>query len=251
MIDVFLSRPTWVDSRFQRGLDGFVGLLAAAGMKPRTLGITDQAAIGPLDEVIRLLDECSGAVILGYPQVVVTAGTVKDQSVGEPIELATEWNHIEAGLAHARGIPLLVVHHHGVRRGVFDHGAIPNFIHSKDLSDPAWALSEQIRGAVDRWKRDVVTPRRRAVAAGTVGPPAFIPTAEHLSVLKLLSEAGAEGADASALAADLGVSEAKVMYFLDGLRAGDFIARHMVVGTPTEYLIEPKGRSLLVERGLL
>ena len=157
VIDVFLSRPTWVDPAFEPGLRGFLARLADLGLNPRSLGSTDYPTRAPLDEVIELLRQCRGAVILGYPQIQVAAGTIKGRVLPGPILLSTEWNHIEAGLAYARGLPLLVIHHSGVVRGIFDRGAISSFIYDLDLSDPAWALGERVTGVLRKWRDDVLT----------------------------------------------------------------------------------------------
>ena len=149
---MFVSRPTWVASSFQDGLEGFLGFLDSMGLKPRTIGTTDHPSKAPLDEVIRLMDLCAGVIILGYPQIIATSGTLKDQPLAGPLTLSTEWNHIEAGLAYARALPLLVIHHTGVSRGIFDRGAISNFIHELNLQEPAWPLSDKVRGAVETWK---------------------------------------------------------------------------------------------------
>jgi hypothetical protein len=247
---VFVSRPTWVAPEFQRGLDGFVGILGNAGLRPRTLGVTDQPSKIPLDEVIQLLDACSGAIILGYPQILATAGSIKNQPLANPLTLATEWNHIEAGLAHARALPLLVVHHLGVGRGVFDHGAIPSFIYEANLTDPAWSLSIQISGALDRWKRDVLTPRQKEMIT-TASTPPFVPSPVHLRVLELLAAAADDGLSAQDLASALSIPIQKVKYYLDGLDDAENIAPYMVSGRPTRYILEARGRALLVERGLL
>jgi hypothetical protein len=157
MKNVFVSRPTWVDPKFQKGLDGFLRVLAGLDLQPRTIGTTDYPSKAPLNEVIKLMELCSGAIILGYPQIVATAGYVKDKPISTDVILPTEWNHIEAGLAHARGIPLLVIHHHGISRGIFDRGAIANFIYELDLADPAWPLRPEVQGAIANWKNDVLT----------------------------------------------------------------------------------------------
>ena len=119
MIDIFLSRPTWVSPDHKSGLEHFLGLLATMELNPRTLGTTDYPSKCPLDEVIALMDRCQGAIILGYPQITATHGRLKDIDITEPLLLPTEWNHIEAGLAYARDLPLLVVSHIGVVRGIF------------------------------------------------------------------------------------------------------------------------------------
>jgi len=153
MTSVFVSRPTWVEPRFEKGLGRFLEVLQKQGLRPRTLGRGDYAIQPPLDEVIALMDQCAGAVILGYPQIHITAGKLKAKAIpelGGQFLLGTEWNHIEAGLAYAKGLPLLVIHHRGVRRGIFDRGAMPNFIHEIDLADCGWPSREAVRGALDR-----------------------------------------------------------------------------------------------------
>ncbi len=156
MIDVFVSRPTWVAPEFEPGLKGFLARLRDLEMQPRTIGATDYPTRAPLDEVIRLLEQCKGAVILGYPQIIVSQGTIKAESVNDPVFLATEWNHIEAGLAYARGLPLLVIHHVGVIRGVFDRGAINRFLFAKQLDTPTWCFDDDISGALRTWRDEVL-----------------------------------------------------------------------------------------------
>ncbi len=84
--------------------------------------------------MIALLGSCTGAVILGYPQITVASGNVRDPQLSSQILLPTEWNHIEAGLAYALNLPLLLIHHSGVGRGVFDPGATNSFRYELDPS---------------------------------------------------------------------------------------------------------------------
>lgn len=157
VLNVFVSRPTWVAPDYEAGLVGFLTRLDDMGLNPRTLGATDYPNKAPLDEVIRLLEDCQGCVILGYPQITATAGTVKAAVLEEPLLLPTEWNHIEAGLAYASGLPLLVIHHVGITRGVFDRGAINSYIYEKDLADAGWALQSDITGALQTWRDNVLS----------------------------------------------------------------------------------------------
>jgi hypothetical protein len=170
MVCVFVSRPTWVPDEFKEGLEAFLGLLSAHDLTPRTLGVSDYPAKGPMDEVIGLLGECQGMIVLGYPQIEVAAGAVKGVAV-QDLRLATEWNHIEASLAYARGLPLLVIHHTGVGRGIFDRGTLNSFVYERDLSKPTWALAADVRGALVKWKSHVqgVQSEPPAVAVGQSG----------------------------------------------------------------------------------
>lgn len=165
MIDVFLSRPTWVPREFEEGLEGFLNLMKNLELNPRSLGTTDYPNKSPLDEVINLLDECKGVVILGLPQITVASGVIKEKTVASPLLLATEWNHIEAGLAYAKRLPLLVIHHIGISRGIFDRGAINSFIYEVDLSRTNWATSSTVTGAIRTWKANLLP----VADLGTVG----------------------------------------------------------------------------------
>jgi hypothetical protein len=151
MKDIFLSRPTWIEQSYQKGLDGFISLLKAHSLQPRTIGANDYPIKSPLDEVINLMRKCFGVIILGIPQIVVEKGQIKNTIVSKPIALGTEWNHIEAALAHCLGIPMLVIHDKTITRGIFDRGALNSFLYSFDLSDPSWPLEPSATGAVQSW----------------------------------------------------------------------------------------------------
>lgn len=160
MTDIFLSRPNWVSPEFRQGLENFLQFLASHDFQPHTIGSTDYPTNTPLDDVIDLLEKCRGAIILGLPQIQLEKGYVKDNIIPDETKaallLSTEWNHIEAGLAHAMKKPLLVIHHEGVTRGVFDRGAISSFIYSINMGNPSWPMLAQIAGAVKKWKQDVL-----------------------------------------------------------------------------------------------
>lgn len=153
-IDVFVSRPNWIDSIYEEGLTGFLAFMESHSLKPRTIGKTDYPNSCPLDEVISLLLECKGVIILGYPQISITTGQIKDESISNVI-LPTEWNHIEASLAYSKRLPLLLIHHQGISRGVFEHGAISKYIYQVDFTKPTWFLAENIIGALSKWKSTI------------------------------------------------------------------------------------------------
>lgn len=152
MKNIFLSRPTWVGPEFVQGLEAFTSILKSYKINPKTLGVSDYPTNTPLDEVISIMDQCVGAIILGYPQIEVKEGVLKGDIIDSSVILATEWNHIEAGLAYAKGLPLLVIHHKGVQRGIFDRGAISKFLYEVDLSNSTWFSEESIIGAIGTWR---------------------------------------------------------------------------------------------------
>jgi hypothetical protein len=95
--------------------------------------------------------KCVGAIVLGFPQVIIEKGLIKDVTVSQPVSLGTEWNHIEAALAHCLGIPILVIHDKTVIRGVFERGTLNSFIYSFDFTDPSWPLDQIATGAIRSW----------------------------------------------------------------------------------------------------
>jgi len=176
MINIFCSRPTWVAEEFKESLTGFLAFLGTHDFKPRTIGSTDYPTESPLIEVIRLMDECEGAIILGYPQIYVIRGNIKGSDKND-FPLPTEWNHIEATLAFHKNLPLLLIHHKGISRGVFDRGAISKFIYEKDLSENNWFLSDNISGALMKWKSSIVQRQKKKSGVPTVisTPPSITP----------------------------------------------------------------------------
>lgn len=126
-------------------------------LTPRTLGATDYPTESPLDEVIALMKECRGAIIWGYPQIIVKSGFIKDQELVTPFSLETEWNHIEAALADSQYIPLLVLHDFTVSRGSFDRGVLNSFICPVHFHEPSWYTEDRISGALATWIKSTLT----------------------------------------------------------------------------------------------
>lgn len=152
-MDIFVSRPTWIAPEFEPGLTTFLTQLDNLGFTPRTLGFSDYPSKAPLDEVIEIMRSCRGAIVLGYPQLEIHSGVLKGNDISSPIVLGTEWNHLEAGIAYASGLPILVIHHPTVSRGIFDRGVLNAFLHSVDFAKVNWSMQEALNGAIKKWKQ--------------------------------------------------------------------------------------------------
>lgn len=151
-IDIFLSRPTWIEEKFKEGLYNFYKILKNLEINPRTIGKSDYPIDSPLDEVISLMNKCCGLIVLGYPQIKIHKGFVKDVRIKNTVELPTEWNHIETSLAYVRKLPILLIHHERVGRGVFDRGAVSKFLYEIDFTKSDWPLDDNIHGALNNWR---------------------------------------------------------------------------------------------------
>jgi len=162
MQEIFVSRPSTIKPEYEPGLQRFLSLLHSHELNPRTLGTTDYPQSSPLDEVIRIMDQCVGSIILGYPQITVTNGSILNTPIDKAIILPTEWNHIEAALAYNKKLPLLIIHDIGVQRGIFDRGTLNGFLHEIDLTDSAWCLTESVIGALKTWKDKITSSTRES-----------------------------------------------------------------------------------------
>lgn len=68
-MNVFVSRPTWVAREYEEGIEAFIDYLKRENFDPHTLGTTDFPVESPLDEVIELMKNSTGVIVLGYPQI--------------------------------------------------------------------------------------------------------------------------------------------------------------------------------------
>jgi hypothetical protein len=156
--DVFLSRPTVLSPAQASFCQTLVEMLGAEHLTPRTLGVTDYPATAPLGEVLKLMRSCKGALVLGLNQLNVTRGTFKPgTSTAKEVSgvaLPTPWNQIEAGIAVALGLPLLLVREPGVEGGVFDVGSSDRFVHQATLSSD-WLASQAFRQPFESWVAEV------------------------------------------------------------------------------------------------
>ncbi|MFC2188354.1 hypothetical protein ACFCT7_13645 [Fulvivirgaceae bacterium LMO-SS25] len=158
MKKIFLSRPNWIPEKCKIGLDNFYNLLESNELDPRTIGQSDYPNESPLDEVIKLMHKCHGTIVLGIPQIEITNGFIKEIEITNKTILGTEWNHIEAALAHSLNQPMLIIHDQSVTRGVFDRGACNTYLHAVDMTNDSWAISKSISGAITNWKSKLKEP---------------------------------------------------------------------------------------------
>ena len=160
MIDVFLSRPTYIPKKQKKGINDFCTLLKTMDLNPRTLGTTEKPVSAPLNEVLNILNECSGMIVLGISQICVKAGTLKEKKIKGLLKLATEWNQIEAALAYSKKKPLLIIHDEGISRGIFDRGALAGYIYDVNFNNENWYANEDIMGALQSWKRQLTKKKK-------------------------------------------------------------------------------------------
>jgi Pentapeptide repeats (9 copies)/Pentapeptide repeats (8 copies) len=119
---VFLSQSAVLTAEQQAIVDRVAHLIEEDAEVVR-LHREDYPASGSLAEIRRLMGSCSAVVILGLPQLHVAHGTLRagttEQIAVRDASIATPWNQIEAGMAFALGMPMLVVRSQLGDEGVF------------------------------------------------------------------------------------------------------------------------------------
>jgi hypothetical protein len=159
-MNIFVSRPNSLGDFHKQTISKVEGLLISRGMTPRTIGATDFPNISPMGAVEQLMRQCSGAVILGFPQMIVSKATLKPGTNQEVLLknkfLPTPWNQIEAAMAFMLKLPLLIIRNQGIDGGIFDVGTTGHFIHTFELDKQNWIQENVFLQPFNEWHRDVI-----------------------------------------------------------------------------------------------
>ncbi|HDZ38472.1 MAG TPA: hypothetical protein ENH62_09340 [Marinobacter sp.] len=157
MADIFISRPTVIDDGYEKPYRAFEKFIKSEGISPRRIGKSDYSLKAPLVAVMKLMEQCKGAIILGYPHhEVVYCLTKGGEVINEHgLFLPTPWNQIEGTLAYKKEIPVLVIAQEGVEGGLFDYGVTGQFVHKTDLSNDKWFESEEFLGIFQDWEKQI------------------------------------------------------------------------------------------------
>jgi len=116
------------------------GELKVRGLTGRSLGTINYSNQAPLLAVRQLMNSCDGAIILGFTKLQIKQIKQHDSE----IQLPTPWNNLEAGIAFALNLPLLIICEEGISGGIFDIGASDQFIHRFTFPNTAKALTSFI-----------------------------------------------------------------------------------------------------------
>jgi len=126
---VFLSLPSQRTPLQEAVCDRLVTLLAQQGLETQRLPRSDYPPSDAMSEIYRRLGGCVGAVVFGFR---VPASTTGESSAG-----VSPWTHVEAGMAYACNLPLLIIREPGVDVGVFHDAVGGHRTHLVDLHE-AW-----------------------------------------------------------------------------------------------------------------
>ena len=152
---LFISRPNLPEPNYKDGVARFLSFLKSERIDGITLGATSGANLSPIKEVMKLVDSCTGVVVLGMPQIRLKVGTLKGVHVASLV-LPTEWNHIEASIGLARGKSLFVVRDQSITvRGALDDGAVGQYVQVVDGKNKNWSGNKTFRSAFRTWTEQI------------------------------------------------------------------------------------------------
>jgi hypothetical protein len=158
-VDVFLS----VGRTSTPAQEGFVAAvercLLEQGLQPHTLGRTDWSSAQPLKAIQELMRGCSGAAVIAFERLHIAngldlAGSDAEQDISGT-GLPTIWNQIEATMAQALGLPLLVFVEQGLRSEGLLESRYDWMVQWVDL-DPQTLRTNPCLGMVKDWSKRVL-----------------------------------------------------------------------------------------------
>jgi hypothetical protein len=199
--DVFVSVGSTATPSQEAFVRAIEDRLRAEGLVPHTVGRNSFSADAPLKAVARLLDSCAGAVVIAFERTYFQQGTEKrggpNESPLQDVKLATPWNQIEAAMAYARGLPLMVI----VESGLKSEGLLENgydwYVQWVPV-DASTLQSAEFNGVLASWKTKLVRPGRAPSRLPT--SPTEMTVSDLVGGLKPAQLWGLLGALASALA---------------------------------------------------
>ncbi len=156
---VFVSVGTASTNEQAEAAEMIFQSLERAGLSPRQMNKNEWSSEQPLRAIRNVIKECDGAVIIAFTRYYFATGMERLKEGHErtlhDVRNPTVWNQIEAAMAYARGLPLLVVAERGLRddgllEGRYDWQVFWTDFNRREISSSAFT------GFIETWKRLVI-----------------------------------------------------------------------------------------------
>ncbi len=164
--------------------------LRREGLTPLTVGRNCFSSEPPIKAVKELMEIAAGAVVIALERSFFSAGLENRGGINEStlanVKLATPWNQIEAAMAYANGLPLLII----IESGLKDEGLLEAgygcFFHKVDPT-PAVLATAEFDNVLANWQSAMQSRAGRNFASGQ-SLPALAPGL--ISALQVTGEMG-------------------------------------------------------------
>lgn len=160
--NVFISKPTAQTISQSMFTSKLEKILEDRDIKIRSVGTSDFPNEAPLLAVLKIMDECHGALILGLKQIHINQGTLKPSTKFERkvenMDLPTPWNQIEGAISFCLKIPTLIIREQGIEGGIFDVGSSDRFIHQINIDDDLneYFSSQKFLQPFNQWIKELI-----------------------------------------------------------------------------------------------
>jgi hypothetical protein len=156
-LKIFISMGSTATKEQRAFVDAILSSLKTVELSPRIMNENEWSYEQPLRAIRKIMKECCGAVIIAFTRTTFPSGVEirKDKDkVLTNVSLPTPWNHIEASMAYAYKLPLLVIAENGLKsEGLIEQGYDWR-VYWTDL-DPSIVTTEKYRGFLNSWKKAV------------------------------------------------------------------------------------------------
>ena len=154
--NVFVSMGFPYTESHRGFLDALIELLRSCDVEPRVMNKTDYPTRNPLTDISQVMRECHGAIVVAFERTYFKSGLEKQQIALKSVRYTTPWNQIEASLAFALGIPIIVLMESGLREEGLLEQKYDWYVDRVSIS--AAALSDKdVRNQIMAWCRHLQT----------------------------------------------------------------------------------------------
>ena len=154
---IFISMGSTATKEQREFVDAILSSLKTANLSPRIMNENEWSHEQPLKAIRNIMKECCGAVIIAFTRTKypsrIEIRKDKNRELSN-ISLPTPWNNIEASMAYAYNMPLLVIAENGLKsEGLIEQGYDWR-VYWTDL-DPGIVTTDKFMGFLDSWKNAV------------------------------------------------------------------------------------------------
>lgn len=168
---VFISIGTPYSDVQRQFLNSLMDLLHACDIEPRVINKTEFVTQNPLKDISRIMRECDGAIIVAYERTYFDAGLEKRKSTQEKplasVSYTTPWNQIEAAMAVAIGLPIIVMVETGLREEGLLEDRYDWYIERLAIAADAFQ-DHAVRGRVMAWCRRIQSEQAERPKRGRI-----------------------------------------------------------------------------------
>jgi hypothetical protein len=192
--NVFISIGSPFSEQHGKFLDALIDLLRRCDVEPRAIDKTDFSTGNPLKDISRVMRECQGVIVVAFERTYVESGFEKRKSpLEKPLEsvrYTTPWNQIEASMAFALGLPIIVMMERGLREEGLLEEKYDWYIERVDLS--ADALSDKnVQSRLMAWCRRVQAEKPQTALRGHIDAEMTLSDLGQMLTIKTVLALGA------------------------------------------------------------